>query len=349
MLPPSRIWVSPPTGPHEEAPEQPEHPAAVAAAGPCCPLVPRSTPWTSIAPRCNSDTPPVFSLPSPNSSFSLGLQIPWIQPPAPGAHFGCAVPKPPHQRATQRGLPAPWREGESPRGRKAAPRGQIHSPQARRAKPVPVRASPVAHRELWVPGQPCPTPPMVPRGPGRGGSSQAAGKFGAARTQLGVRVCPGTPAASQAPISAPKPAPRDTTRSRAPHGSDYQLCPPAALRGGQGGEVLLWGQGTHTPLDSLSPSQVPRPPPWQGPAQGLRMFDSHQPAGPPQHQGGKAGCPRAPGVEGHCPSADIAANTPPRAWPHQGGRLQGAKVLAITPGPHAAISPEPRLVNASQP
>lgn len=176
--PPKQDLGSPHAGPHEEASELPEHPAAVAAAGPCCPLVPRSTPWASTAPRCSPETPLVFSFPIPNSSFPPGLQIPWVQPPAPGAHFGCALPRPSHQRAAPQGLPAPQREGESPRGRRAAPGSRIHHPQGCRAKLVPIRASPAAHSELWVPGQPCPTPPMVPRGPGWGSPDRQQANLG---------------------------------------------------------------------------------------------------------------------------------------------------------------------------
>lgn len=102
-------------------------------------------------------------------------------------------------------------------------------------KLAPIRASPAALGKLWVL---VPTPTMVPRGQGWG----AAGKDGAARTQLGIRAGPSTPAASQAPIPAPNPAPHGTTRSRAPHGSHYRLRLPAALQEDRG-EMLHWGQG----------------------------------------------------------------------------------------------------------
>lgn len=178
-------------------------------------------------------------------------------------------------------------------------------PQGWIVKLVPLRASPAAQGELWVLVQPCPTPPMVPRGVGWG----EAGTAGAARTQPGVRVVPSTPAASQAPIPALNPEPHSTTRSRAPHGSHYQLHLPVALQQDRG-EVLHWGQGVHVPPNSPNPSQASGPPSWQGPAHGLGVLNPPQPVGPPQSRGQSCVSQSTQGGRALSPS-DTAPNTPP--------------------------------------
>lgn len=202
---------------------------------------------------------------------------------------------------------------EAPGGRRAAPQSLIHHPLGWRVKPVPIRASSAAHGELWVPGQPCPMPPMVLRGPGGGPDGQQA-NLGLPEPSWGS----GLVLAHQ---QHPKPPFQPLNQHHAaPPGAEPP--PPAPITGsvrqrlcGEDREEKCYtGDRGHATPDSLSPSQAPGPPSWQRPALGLEVFDSHQPAGPPRPRGqsqvpqstrGGRALPQTP------LSANIAPNIPP--------------------------------------
>lgn len=91
MLTPSRmqgcspdqdLGFPPSAGPHKKASEPPEHPGAVAAVGPCCPLVLCSTPGPALHPTVSWHS---SSIPSPhfNPKTSTAWHHPEQIPPPP--------------------------------------------------------------------------------------------------------------------------------------------------------------------------------------------------------------------------------------------------------------------------
>lgn len=188
---------------------------------------------------------------------------------------------------------------EAPGGRRAAPQSLIHHPLGWRVKPVPIRASSAAHGELWVPGQPCPMPPMVLRGPGGGPDGQQA-NLGLPEPSWGS----GLVLAHQ---QHPKPPFQPLNQHHAaPPGAE----PPPRLRlpalsasgsaGRTGRRSVTLGTGDTQPLTPSAPARPPVPQvgrgqPW--------VWRCSIPTGQRDHpdRGGKARSPRAPGVVGHCP------------------------------------------------
>lgn len=177
---------------------------------------------------------------------------------------------------------------------------------------MPIRASPAAHGELWVPGQPCPMPPMVPRGPGGGSDGQQA-NLGLPEPSWGS----GLVLAHQ---QHPKPPFQPLNQH---HAAPPRAEPPPApitgsvrqrLCGEDREEKCYTGDRGHATPDSLSPSQAPGPPGWQRPALGLEVFDSHQPAGPPQPWG-QSQVPQSTQGGRALPQTPLSANTAPNIPP----------------------------------
>lgn len=192
-----------------------------------------------------------LSLLIPSSFFPPGLQIPWVQPPAPGAHFGGDMPSSPTSVQHHRGFQHNRQREKATGGEEQPPKPNLPSP-GMRAKLVLWETH--THGELCVPRQPCPTPPMVLTGWGWE-SSRAAGKFGAARTQPGSGLVP-------AHQQHPKPPFQPPNQHRvAPLRAEPSPLPlPAPSASGSArrmeGKVLHWEWGT-PPSDSLRPHPGP--------------------------------------------------------------------------------------------
>lgn len=187
------------------------------------------------------------------------------------------------------------------------------------------------HGELCVPRQPCPTPPMVLTGRGWE-SSQAAGKFRAARTQPGSGLVP-------AHQQHPKPPFQPPNQHRvAPLRAEPSPLPlPAPSASGSArrmeGKVLHWEWGT-PPSDSLRPHPGPHSPKLAGASPGPERVQF-----PPVNEttptmGTKLGVPKHPGWQGTVPQLTQPPTLSPRAW------LQGASNGSGTPPIHQSqISP----------
>lgn len=334
LLLPSRVWGSP-----SRPPRRGSGAAGASHCGGCrVALLPSSASKHPTGQRCtlrHPKTPRFSPSPSPTHLLFPGLQIPLVQPPAPSAHSGCAMPSPPasarhHGRSQHRG------------GKVRAPQPAAAEPPppVMERKPVPTRASPAAHGELGVTGQPCPTAPMVARGAGAGGPEGQQANLELPGPSQGSGLDP-------THQQHPKPLfqPLNQHHAAPPGAEPPQLRLPAPSASGSAGRT--GGRGV-TPWTGDNPPQHPQPQPgpWSlklsGASPGSEGVQCPPSSGTTLTDGDKGRCPRAPRVAGHCPSADRAPSCPPRARPHRqgrGGRSQGPKDRSGSP-----CSPQPRAL-----
>lgn len=198
---------------------------------------------------------------------------------------------------------------------------------------MPIRASPAAHGELRVPGQPCSTPPMVPRGP-------SGGVLMGSRQIWGCQNLVGGQGWSRHTSSIPSPhfSPKTSTARHHPEQSPLRLQLPAPSASGSAGRT--GGRGVTLGPEDICTPRLPQhqhqSPKLAGASPGSVGVRFPPASGTTPTEGEKPGAPERPGWQGTVPQL-TQPQTPPQGSVTPGGpfaRCRGAGNPSGTPCNH---------------